>query len=79
MASTMPNTTSHALPAGPVLSLNANVESLQPASPPQKEHARLDMLWEAHVQNSMSFIRYQKTAVLLLSWEKSDLDTSQEV
>jgi hypothetical protein len=75
----MSNSTSRALVAGPILSLDESVEPLEPVSQPQKEHTRLDMLWEEHVQNSMRFVRYQKTAVLLLSWEKSDLDTSEEV
>jgi hypothetical protein len=40
----------------------------------QTEQTRLDMLWEAEQKYSQPFVRYEKTAALLLYWSESDLD-----
>lgn len=31
-------------------------------------------LWEDHIENRSKFINYKKTAVMMLSWEDSDLE-----
>lgn len=48
--------------------------AIQPGQPVLAEQARLGMIWEANMDNSQSFVHYQKVAALLFYWEGSDLD-----
>jgi hypothetical protein len=62
-------------------STGKNLQSLGSATSPVQlalpEQTKLGMVWETHMKNSQSFVRYQKTAVLLFYWEGSDLDRNR--
>jgi hypothetical protein len=64
------NTTrSSSRPAAPILTVGFD----------QAEQARLGMVWDENIDNISTNTKYRKTAVLLLSWKDSDLDTTEEV
>jgi hypothetical protein len=43
------------------------------------EHDRQSALWDRVMENKSLLFRYVRTVVLMISWEKSDFDTTSEV
>ena len=59
--------------------IDAVPNGLLGAQSSQSEQNRLALIWGEFSKPAETFQRYKKTAVLMLYWEDSDLDTKPEV